>query len=178
MPTLPGSDVKMVKLENLEVLEEPPPAAFVFTDEAEMMANLAKMGMDPSMLASVTPKQRQKMFKMTQHTDIVAWAKATHIGANATGTMNPAARGLYSWKDEKDNAYMEVNCKAQAKCAITTDSLTITYADEEVILDSKLFQEVNAEKCSWEMREGYDGKKLLAIKLIKAIPMKWLMVTR
>jgi predicted nucleic acid-binding protein len=180
MPTLQGSETKMLKVDNLEVLEEPPaaPVSPVFENEADMMANLAKMGMDPKMLANLTPEQKQKMFTMTQRTDIVNRAMSTHRGANSTGTMNPAAGGLYSWKDEKDNVYMEVNCKAEAKCKITTDSLTVLSVDEEALIDGKLFQEVEPEKCSWEIKEGEDGKKLLAITLIKTIPMKWLMVTR
>jgi hypothetical protein len=176
---LPGGS-RMVKKENLGVIGgTEAPEAPVFENEAAMLAHLGTLGMNPAMLANLTPEQKQKMWTMTQRKDIVDRASATHRGANAErGTMNAAAGGLYEWKDESDHVYMEVKCEDEAKCTITADHILIESAGGEVILQGNLFQAVDPENSTSSVKEDGESGKKLGIYLRKAAPMRWLMVTR
>jgi hypothetical protein len=176
-----GEETKMFKPENVGILglgASTPAPIPVFANPEEMVANLASMGLDPSIFANLTPEQKQKMFEMTKNRSILDRATATHRAANSErGTMNKAAGGLYSWRDQKDNAFMEMTCDPESTCTITTEHITITTPNGEKVLDGNLFQEVDAEKCKSEVVDGEGGKKL-TITLIKKSPMRWLMITR
>ncbi len=169
-----GGEQKMFQPGNVEMLGPSSKKQPVFANIDDMMANLEKMGLDPSIFANLTPEQKQKMFEMTKAQSILDRAVATHRAANAeVGTMNPAAGGLYSWRDEKEKAYVELKCEASAKCDITTDRIKISAVGGDEIVSGKLFQEVNVEKCEWEMKDDGNGSKLMAITLFKRHPMRY-----
>jgi hypothetical protein len=168
-----GGEQKMFQPGNVEMLG-PSSKQPVFANIEDMMANLEKMGLDPSIFANITPEQKQKMFEMTKAQSILDRAVATHRAANAeVGTMNPAAGGLYSWRDEKEKAYVELKCEAGAKCDIAKDRIKISAVGGDEMLSGKLFQDVDVEKCEWEMKDDGNGNKLMAISLFKRHPMRY-----
>ena len=164
---------KLLKESNLEVAGNQ-----VFLNEADMLANLAKMGMAPELLENLTPEQKQKMWSMTQNADILKRAQQQVSRPPPSSAMKEAAGGLYSWKDEKDHICMELKCGEGVKVEIAEEAIKITSGDGQTVLEGKTFQQVDPAKCSWGVAADGSGGKKLAIKLAKAAPMRWLMALR
>lgn len=175
--SLPGvSDMKMIKQENLQLLEEPdaPP---IFAGEDQMLEHLKKIGMPAQMLKDLTPAQKKQMLEMTQRQNILERAtKLAGVDSSAVAEMKDA--GVFSWRDASDHVYLEVKCgdAKEVKCKIETDSIEIFDGSDnnKTILKGDLFQSVIAKASTWETI----GDGVLAITLKKASSMRWLMVLR
>ena len=176
--SLPGvSDMKMIKEENLQLLEEPdaPP---IFAGEDQMLEHLQKIGMPAEMLRDLTPAQKKEMLEMTQRQNILE--RATKLaGVNSSTVSEMKDAGIYSWRDASDHVYLEVKCgdAKQVKCKIETDSIEIfddSDNNRKSILKGTLFQSVIAKASTWET----NGDGVLAITLKKVSSMRWLMVLR
>jgi hypothetical protein len=176
--SLPGGS-RMIKKENLEVLEAP--AETIFQDEEAMMKQLVTMGMPPDMLKNLTPEQKKQMLEMTQRQDIIQRAKAREGVVVRPTEFKEAAGGLYSWRDLSESVELEVPCDAKEKKDVTVtigeQFFVIATVGGGTIVQGTLFQKVSVEGCTWEFGEGAQAGKLM-VTLAKAERMRWLMVTR
>jgi hypothetical protein len=167
-----------VKRSNIVALSESkqqqPQAKQVFSNEDEMIEKLKAMGMPPEMLESLTPEQKRAMMLMTMKKEVIEAAKNTPGVMADQAELKEAAGGLYSWKDAKDHMYMEMKGATPATtCTIGVNSLVVTGAGGEMLLEGELFQEVNCSESGYEVRD----EKLL-VTLVKKKPMRWLMLLR
>lgn len=167
----------------------------MFTDEAEMVAKMKAIGMTDEMLAKLSPEQRAQIFALASSPEILAKAqervsnesggglgsKAADLGVegrSADGSATPVKSGLYSWKDEKAQAVVEVAVDANATLAkdvvleLTADAVSLRVKGAEV-LAGPLFQTVDPARCAHTVANGK-----LTLTLAKETPMRWLQVIR
>ena len=171
----------MVSEQNIAVLEghstgDMSSFGTIFLGEEEMMQQLKSMGMSEEQLGNLTPEQRKLMLNMTRRDDIIQRAQETPGVIAQSQELNEEGGGLYKWKDVKTHVYMEMSDKTSngMQCTITKDNICITDVESrDILLQGELFQHVDVEKCVWETIDGN-----MIITLVKAKPMRWLMVIK
>jgi hypothetical protein len=164
-------------------------AGGVFTDEAEMVSKMKAIGMTDAMLAKLSPEQRAQIFALASSPEILAKAQervsressaAADLGVegrSADGSATLVKGGMYSWKDEKAQAVVEVAVDATTLASdvvlvLTADRVSLAVKGVEVVA-GELFQSVDPARCVHAIADG-----TLTLTLVKKTPMRWLQVTR
>ena len=166
----------------------------------EQRKRMMAMTSDPSVVA----KARARVHASAAEESARAAALGIQ-GRSADGSAVPVPGTKYAWRDEKAQAVIEVECPegtatADLDVTIAAERLSIS-VHGEVIVDGELFQSVDAEASSWALSdvasamaaalEGVPGAKsglgaatapnaprTLVVTLVKAKPMRWLMIVR
>jgi len=117
---------------------------------------------------------------------------AEAVAAESVAAAAPAAEavggcGEMSWTDGGDEVQVTVRVPPATKakhviCAIKDASLKLEVATlpaaQRVVVDGKLFQEVEASDCNWYVEDDKEGMRHVVICLEKKKKMRWLMLTR
>lgn len=180
-----------------------------------MLAQLTRMGLPAEMLRNLTPEQKQKMFAMTKDPNVLAKAKERVQAQNPGSTKETATQAsvpavpvfegrskdgvtavrvpgkLFSWRDEKDKAHVEVQCpnttaKSDIDLALDTKHIALSVGGVE-IMDGQLFQEIDAAGSTWTLDgavcgdvdfRGTSEARTLRVTIMKQKPMRWLQIVR
>ena len=177
-------NMKVTEAEDRAAISQKPSFGSIFRGEEDMMQRLRCMGMSEQQLGNLTAEQRKAMLDMTMRQDIIQRAQDTPgvIVPSTELTMEGSGGGLYGWRDSKTHVYLEMTEKVGSKgegggfhCAIEEDTIHVTdVSSGDTLLQGDLFQTVDVSKSVWEVTP--EGK--LVVTLIKAKPMRWLMVTK
>jgi len=117
---------------------------------------------------------------------------AEAVAAEAVAVAAPAADAVdgcaeMSWNDGGDEVQVTVRVPPGTKakhvlCTIKDASLKLEVATlpaaQRVVVDGKLFQEVEASDCNWYVEDDSEGMRRIVICLEKKKKMRWLMLTR
>jgi hypothetical protein len=135
-------------------------------------------------------EQKAQMLKMTQDPAILAKAQATMAAANNSAgpavegrsadptALTKAADGSHSWRDDKEEVHVEVNCPYEGKinCDFEIQAMNVS-VDGNMLFTKTLFQEVDVPACNWQI--NVDGtQRVLMVTLKKKQKMRWVMLTR
>merc|ERR1711865_1266513 len=135
-------------------------------------------------------EQKAQMLKMTQDPAILAKAQATMAAANNSAgpavegrsadptALTKAADGSHSWRDDKEEVHVEVNCPYEGKinCDFEIQAMNVSF-DGNMLFTKTLFQEVDVPACNWQI--NVDGtQRVLMVTLKKKQKMRWVMLTR
>jgi hypothetical protein len=147
----------------------------VFENEEAMLRQLEAMGMPRQMLANLTPDQKAAMFAMTVSPEIQQRAQE-----RVAHEEDWKDEQNYQWKNTRDDVFAKFIVKKQGSdvadvhCSIEPERLRISMGNANELVDRPLFQAVNVDESTWEVRDN-----ILLVSLRKAqSPMRWLALFR